>query len=347
MSDLADDFIFRRKVRALPENQSLRALDTSTLPNSHPAFATSDSTGRSKPPPTSQSPVDPAVPGSPQLAETCPKRQPHIASPANARNKHAQAVVVQLQAPIVPASATTRGPDRHCSTGQMPVAVLAVRNNEPAFAAASPKPAATLLLQTRPWVVRIVVIGAMVAIVWRSWSSMGLHSLVAKHANIDASIEDLQIASATLNTCCPVLPECVADVDTLLSRSVVLLDRDIRNAADAAVNGLGKTMQSFPPKGTGTQHGLTCSYTGHLVSRLDDVANQFHHVASRHKESLVHVGNATDQLRRAVSIITTERSVLEASRKDQLNVFLGWLRLWLWASLATPRLPRLLMSTRI
>jgi len=48
------------------------------------------------------------------------------------------------------------------------------------------------------------------------------------------------------------MPECITDVNTLLSQSVMLLDRDIRNAIDVAVHGLGRVMQSISAKNIDT-----------------------------------------------------------------------------------------------
>ncbi|EMD95253.1 hypothetical protein COCC4DRAFT_43981 [Bipolaris maydis ATCC 48331] len=168
----------------------------------------------------------------------------------------------------------------------------------------------------RRYVSLLAAIGMVMAFAWGSWLDNAGQNIVAKHANINVSIDRLERASETLNSCCRITPDCIAAVNALISQSAVLLDRDIRNAADAAVNLLGTAV--LTPRGnTEAKHGLSCLHTGQLASQLREATQQCILVASRHNEALTHTRSASSQLQRTVRNIRAEREKLHVSRKNK------------------------------
>lgn len=163
----------------------------------------------------------------------------------------------------------------------------------------------------------VAAIGVLIASLW--WSRLGVlgHSLVARHTSIDASVHALERASKTLNTYRSTMPACTPLVENLISQSIILLDRDIRNAADIAVQMLGAAILYVPHRDTKIDQGLSCSQTGRLALKLDEVAQQCSHVASRHKEALVYTQKANRELGGAARSIIAERNKLHASRKNK------------------------------
>ncbi|XP_014559659.1 hypothetical protein COCVIDRAFT_91210 [Bipolaris victoriae FI3] len=168
----------------------------------------------------------------------------------------------------------------------------------------------------RRYVSLLAAIGMVIAFAWGSWFDNAGQNIMAKHANVNVSVDRLERATETLNSCCHITPDCIAAVNALISQSVVLLDRDIRNAADAAVNLLGAAVLA-PRENTKIKHGLSCLQTGQLASKLREATQQCLLVASRHNEALTHTRSASSQLQRTARNITVERERLHASRRNK------------------------------
>ncbi|CAO2652453.1 Nn.00g007360.m01.CDS01 [Neocucurbitaria sp. VM-36] len=276
-SQLADNWIFRNKVKPSPMQtpQAARKSKYSKPSPTDPPPAPKDS--EQLPISIVQLPV-PAAPPSSRPKVVVNRYEPPANTPPASANDEPPSPGSVLQPAISPTSSSLRRP----------------KNIIKSFAAAA--------------------VSVLIAFAWWSLSYPHVYDLTTTHSGLGKSIQGLMNASTILTACCPIPQDGTSAVSTSLSEAMVLLDRDVRNAADTAVDGLGKILQLMPTKEMTAQHGLSCLKAGQIATKIRDVANQCLHVANRHEKALNHTRDASNHLDGAIKHTKLQRERLHASR---------------------------------
>jgi len=143
-----------------------------------------------------------------------------------------------------------------------------------------------------------------------TWHNHQSHGFAATHRRLDSFLDTLEMASSTIADCCPVSQDTSVMHHAL--NNAIILGRDARHAVDAAVNQLGKT---FYPRNT--FGGMSCQEASRLSVRLEAAAKRASDVTDYHARTLLYCESVTSEVQQALKRVDKDRMNLYASRKQK------------------------------